>query len=191
MPAVVPQDCRVARVRCSRALHAPGPAGATRGPSVSAGLRAGLLVQGLSVAVTRRGAHWLPGGRAGRTSWTCRACGCAGLRPEGSCRERFWGRRTVARRRRWHHTRLPGRRAARLARGHGVERPPSWHTPEPRRDVRYSQETLSRGERLLNRVPAAHRAVAAPPGLASSTCRARGELRRFKGRSGPPASFGP
>jgi hypothetical protein len=49
----------------------------------------GFLCRGESAAVSPRGVHWLPGGRAGRTSWDAPGtCGCTGLRPVVACR---WG----------------------------------------------------------------------------------------------------
>jgi hypothetical protein len=165
MPAVVPQNCRVARVRCSRASHAPGPAGATRGPRLSAGLRAGLCVQGRErrrvaarrALVTRRPRRANELGHARRVV-------VPGFDPRFLAGGGTWGRRAVTRRRRRHRARLPGRRAVRRAREHGCERPNGRHTPVPSHDMGFSQRTMSRGEWHLNRAPAAHRAVAAPPG---------------------------
>jgi hypothetical protein len=50
MPAFEPQHCRTAIEWRSRAIHAPGPAVAVRGPSEITGLRAELVVQGTSCA---------------------------------------------------------------------------------------------------------------------------------------------
>jgi hypothetical protein len=48
--AFEPQDCHIAIVWSSRAIHAPGPAVAVRGPSVITGLRAERAVQGMLCA---------------------------------------------------------------------------------------------------------------------------------------------
>jgi hypothetical protein len=50
LPAFEPQYCRTANEWRSRAIHAPGPAVAVRGPSEIAGLRAEHVVQGTSCA---------------------------------------------------------------------------------------------------------------------------------------------
>jgi hypothetical protein len=50
LPAFEPQYCRTANKWRSRAIHAPGPAVAVRGPSEIAGLRAEHVVQGTSCA---------------------------------------------------------------------------------------------------------------------------------------------
>jgi hypothetical protein len=50
LPTFEPQYCRTTIVWSSRAVHAPGPAVAVRGPSVIAGLRAERAVQGTSCA---------------------------------------------------------------------------------------------------------------------------------------------
>jgi hypothetical protein len=76
-----------------------------------------------------------------------------------------WGRRAVTRRRRRHRARLPGRRAARRARGHGCKRLSGWYTPVPSRDERINVLVLLAG-RLppADRAPATRHAAAAPSG---------------------------
>jgi hypothetical protein len=83
-----PSRCRFAAPRRGKTPEPPvllGAAVAVRGKRIGSGRRAVfvcaesvcvlaiapcLLCRDVNVAVSRRGAHWLPGGRAGRTSWT-------------------------------------------------------------------------------------------------------------------------
>jgi hypothetical protein len=78
-----------------------------------------------------------------------------------------WDRRAVTRRRRRHRARLPGRRAARRAQGHGCERSSGWHTPVPSRVVRFNLRVVKTG-RLppASRTPATRRAAVKPRRLA-------------------------
>jgi hypothetical protein len=127
----------------------------------------GSLCRGESAAVTPRGAHWLPGGRAGRMSWDALNVWLYRASTRGFLQVGIWDRRAVTRRRREHRARLPGRRAARRAQGHGCERSSGRHTPVPSRVVRFDLGVVKTG-RLppAGRAPATRRAAVMPRCLA-------------------------
>jgi hypothetical protein len=98
MPGCRPSCRRTAVLRACGALGPlmpPGPPAPHEDPVSLLAFAPDFLCRNVGVAVSRRGAHWLPGGRAGRTGWTRRTCGCSGHRPVALCR---WGTRGPSRR---------------------------------------------------------------------------------------------
>jgi hypothetical protein len=196
MPGCRPSCCRTAVSRTCGALGPlipPGPPAPHEDRACVLAFAPCFPCRGKSAAVSPRGAHWLPGGRAERTGWDAQGTGgCAGLRLVVSCR---WGDLGPSRR--------GAPAAAASCPATGTTRRSPRARPRDRAPVRpahpraapcraFQPEDVEPG-----RLAPEPSAGGAPRGRGAARAfrrtlggRAAGQCW-FKGRSGPPVRFGP